>query len=1065
MKHLRTFTGILLLASLAILQISCDQKSSTGPGSSTQLVYIGNIALYAVEDELYSVQGNPVSTDITATVTDTSGAAMQGILVEFSAPEFGSVSTTEATTDEEGNVTVTFNSLGFTGIATVTATVVSGLSTYSSSIPINVYELTGFVHDITLSLNPPVVYLDEGENSSIEATVYVMDSLNVGIPGIHVTFSTTQGVIAYADTTNTSGAIVTYLNTNDEYGMGVVTASAVTPLEPPPDTTSGSGSGPTIPTTPSGGKITPRQSDDLFTITAADTFWVLSVASDQITGISVSASPQILYVAPNQTGTSEIRATVVDSNNVGVEGVPISFSTNMGSLEAGPHPTDASGSVTVIYTSAPNETGNALITALVGNYSDTTTVMVNATSQTSGSMTLASNRYIIYADFGITYADVRATLKDSDDQVIAGVEVIFTSNYGTVNSPVFTDSLGQANALFVDTGIPSFPDSAMLIAKYPTLNVADTINIMISPALGVDYIDLNPASLTIQANGIDSTKVDALVWLDNGTLAPTGTAVNFLRTGAPIGSFYPVTAYITENGIATSYYRAGSSTGVDTIRAEVEGVYSASMAMHLVAGSPFYVTISASAPSIYVNSLESITIEALITDSTRNLVADNEIVIFEVNLGVISPPAAQTVNGIATADLSSGTNAGGATVKATAGMAVDSILVMFLPTFPSQVGLSAEHSHIDVQGTGGEYQTEIYALVTDPQGNPVGNDVWVNFKIMNNGFPQGGVNINYVGYQDSAQTIGGTATVVLNAGDSSGTVTIKAWTYDESSNEIWAQGPLVTISSGPPASMEIAIDGDNINRAGGGVWQLETSVKIMDIHNNPVVDSTAVHFYLVPDEYAQIEGDAVTGNENWAGETDEGVAYTTLNYSSEHIYDVITVYALIMVYGDSILDSIEYVLPLAEGELLLFVNPIAWDFDEPPYGNPGEPARMQCDAYLIDGYNNPVNDALILFTSPKGQGYWNQQGTIPTNGSWLRYTGPGGYIGEPYDSTGWATIWLITTFNQAFPDPNALETTAQINCVVYGTDVGTTSPITVTFIHHADSGEPPNNDQLGILKD
>ncbi len=346
MKHLRNLAIILLMTSIAFMAMNCEQKSSTGPGDTQATVYIGEIILSAAPDELYAVQGYAVTSQITATVTDTAGTALSGILVEFSTPQFGSISATQDTTDENGFVSVTFNSQGEFGTATITASVTSGGAVFQNSINIFVNELTGLAHDITLSLEPNMVYLAEEGSDSLKATVRVMDSLNVGIPGIHVSLSTTLGVISYADTTNATGTVVSYLNTNEEFGLGVVTASVFTALEPP-DTSEGIGSGPSI----SGDKESEWQLDDQYIITAVDTFWVLSI-SNQISGISVSSSPQTIYVAPNDIGTATIRATVVDEDNVGIPGVPIGFSTSSGVLTAGTGVTDSTGSLAITFYSS-----------------------------------------------------------------------------------------------------------------------------------------------------------------------------------------------------------------------------------------------------------------------------------------------------------------------------------------------------------------------------------------------------------------------------------------------------------------------------------------------------------------------------------------------------------------------------------------------------------------------------------------------------------------------------------------------------------------------------------------
>jgi hypothetical protein len=254
---------------------------------------------------------------------------------------------------------------------------------------------------------------------------------------------------------------------------------------------------------------------------------------------------------------------------------------------------------------------------------------------------------------------------------------------------------------------------------------------------------------------------------------------------------------------------------------------------------------------------------------------------------------------------------------------------------------------------------------------------------------------------------------------------------------------------------------------GGDTWRVEVSALIEDAYNNEVPDGVSVSFYILPDSTAQIQASAVTGNENWAGDTNPGVAYTTLTYHSDEIFDEIFIYAFCMVGSDSIIGTQEYTLPIDEGGTLsLSVSPIAWNFStQPPPGNLY--ATMEMNATLKDGHGNNVDGGIIRFQSPKGLGYWYEN---MTGQSWDKISGPEGFPGnpptippEPYDSTGKAILWLITSYEEAFPDPNALETTAQVYCHLLGyEDQISSSPVTVTFTQSAggDGGEAKNEDPI-----
>ncbi len=1063
MKFLRYLSGGLLLAALALLLVNCEQKSSTGPSSTTPTSIIGNVSLTAVSLQLYSIPGTPASTNITATVTDTAGTAVPNILVRFTTPAVGSISSTSDSTDADGKVTVTFNSQGQYGTAVITASVTSGGDTKTGTISIGVFPLTGLAHDITLSLSPSLLYLASGVDDSIMATVRVFDSLGVGIPAVHVTLGTTMGVVTIADSTDASGTTVTYVHTNEEYGMGLVTASVNTSLPDtsgPPDSTEGYdppvGPG-TWPGVKTGevlikglgipkGSISPEPpgTDDIYTIADVDTFWVFPI-DQQISDLIISSYPTSLSVAPDTIGSALITASIFDSDNNGVEGVPVSFATNLGLLTASSGMTDSTGRKSVIYTSLANQYGLAKIWAVVGELSDTCEIIIAPTASANGSLLIFTDTQLIYADYGITFANITALLKDSDNQVISGVPIIFTADYGTINSPVLTDSTGQAHAIFQDIGFPTYPDSATVIAKYNPLAIADTVRIMIEPERIVDHIVLNTGSNSLLANGVDSTRLDATVYLENNALAPSGTLVNFILGGAASGRFSAPQVQVASAGMATVYYYAGVETGLDSLFAMVDQIYSNAVLMQLISGPPSGIDITVDPTTLPVNSLQMATVTAEVTDTTGNLVGDGEGVFFTTSLGSISPPEAPTLGGVATSYLSASTTAGSAWVKASVAGRTDSTLVTFVPSVPAFISLSADTSAITVAGAGGGNQTGVEALVKDAASNPVGNGIMVHFEIIG-GAGMGGINLNDHGLEDSTTTSGGVARVVLNSGTVSGPVQIRAWTVLEGGTEISTQQSLVTVVAGPPDfidinSMSLPETGD------GDSWRVEVSTLVLDIYGNQVPNGVSVSFTLLPDtSAAQIQGAGTTGNQSWQGNSYPGVAYTTLTYNADETFDVVTIIAYCMVGEDSVIGSQEYQLPLANGDLSLAVVPIAWNFDHPPPGyTTTSPATMDCRAYLVDGHGTPINNAVIIFFSTAGDFFWYQNGTGP---SYEKITGPAGFSGpppEPPDSTGYACIWLLTTQAQAFPDPGAIQTTGQVHCQVAGYFDVTSDPITVTY--------------------
>jgi len=1063
MKSLHTIWRSALMGALGLLLISCEQKSSTGPAPGGITGNLGGVSLVAVDQELFYIPGTPIETSITATVTDTAGAAFPNVPVNFST-SLGAIETPTDSTDEFGNVTVAYTYYSQQAIATqslIRASVTVGSVTKTDSTTISLYPFTGAATNITLSLSPAELYLAEGVSGTVGVTVRVYDSLGVGIPSTQISLSTTLGVVTIPSLTDGSGMVATSISTNEQFGMGLVTASVNTFAQ---DTTDALPPGPVAPAlkkavsgpTPDSKSaqgflpIGPPQADDLIIISDVDTFWVFP-QDQQINNLLVTAYPTNLNVPPDTLGTAAVTAVVLDPNNNGVAGVPVAFATNLGSLGVSGDPTNAAGMKTITFNSIPNLYGVAKVWAVVGSLSDTVEITVSPTVSGNGSLQLYTTTNLIYADGGMTYAEITALLKDNDNQVIAGVPIIFTSNNGTINSPVTTDSTGQAQATFhAIQGFPSFPDSAMIIAKYNPLNIADTVQVMVMPPRNVDHIVLNVADDFLTANGHDSTRLDATVYLEANALASPGLTVNFNLGGTGSGRFDPPFAEVTAGGTATLYYYAGYDTGVDSISAEAEGIISNVVPIDLIAGPPAYVDLDVDPSVLYVNNLEMGTVTATVRDTSTNLVEDDWGVYFTTTLGSISPAQAPTLNGVATTYLSPSTSAGGAWVKAQVGMVIDSFLVTFEPSAPAYINLSSQFSSITVAGVGDTNQTAVYGHVRDASGNLVGNNVLVHFEILNGGFPFGGVNINNHGIEDSTVTNGGIATVVLNAGSNPGPVQIRAWTVVDGV-EISAQQSLVAIVAGPPDYIDINSMSDPQD-GGGDVWEVEVSALVLDAIGNEVPNGISVSFYLIPNNIAQIQGAGTTGNLNWNGDSLAGRAFTTLSYHSDETFENITLVAYCMVGADSVVGSQVYELPLAEGEISFIVSPIAWNFSHPPPGyQTTDPATMECTAYVTDGHMLPIDDAVIQFFSTRGNFYYQaQMQGLYYAATAQAITGLNGFPYELPNGPGTAVLYLLTTELQAFSDPGAIETTAQVNCLVVDYYTVASDPVTVTYQRDAD---------------
>ena len=194
---------VLLVLAALVAGAGCHQSPLFAPTGAT-LTLSGSALILPLNG----------TAQITATVVETGGAAVQnGTTVTFTTT-LGSFVSNTATTNS-GRAVVTFNAGTQSGTATITAFSGSagssggtGTSTTSLSITIG----AAAVSSVLVTASPANVSQLGTIPSTITATV--VDSNSNGIPGVGVSFSSNQGSLsAISATTNASGQATTQLTT------------------------------------------------------------------------------------------------------------------------------------------------------------------------------------------------------------------------------------------------------------------------------------------------------------------------------------------------------------------------------------------------------------------------------------------------------------------------------------------------------------------------------------------------------------------------------------------------------------------------------------------------------------------------------------------------------------------------------------------------------------------------------------------------------------------------------------------------------------------------------------
>ncbi|MBT3233384.1 MAG: hypothetical protein HN356_11275 [Calditrichaeota bacterium] len=770
--------------------------------------------------------------------------------------------------------------------------------------------------------------------ADVPIVAIVSDSGGTVIPGVHVAFSLESdgnhevfGSVTNSCVTDSLGRAITNFRSFNQYG-GVLVLAQV------------------------------EESGFEENISCSSTLQIRSKFAAHY--IYLHASPDefnISQISPrNTTCISTIMVVVTDSTGVGIPlGPNFQLSTTHGLIVDGmlyfnPE-TDMEGTESFTIT---------LTGHIPGIPEDgRTEVQVNFLDDLP-TLTLGSDRYIIAADGpGGSQANLHVTLATPQGMPVEGVEITFrgTENRCVIQSPVLTDSLGSATAVFDDIGRPGL----VVISAESKYGVSDSIDIEIGEYFSrVGRISLDLENIRMRANSGDSTHVTAVCSLVDGFPARQGTIVNFR---ANYGSFPDQTVPINrDDGIAETFYIAGNQVRTDIVEAfvveEEDTVFSNSVEVILQSGPPARIVIHASPNVLHTNDPGAYAvITSTVLDTSGNPVREGPHVQYETTLGTIRDGARLYPDGQVGLAIVTGF------VETPNGRISDQTTVNFVAETPNSIELVSNVQFANY--TGHPHPAVVLtATVRDIDGRLITVPTPVLFEILNEPEPPGGCSFGHgVDQSFVSYTGAGRARATLNIGWEIGGKVLRATTWRDS-----AARPNSTISityagfavvGGPPFQLEISVNNRGID-AGGGAWELEVSARIWDIHRNPVQDRIPVVFTVEP-EIASIEA-GWTGNENRAGATVPGLAFVPIVYNSISSLEEVTISAVVQTERGRITHSIDHTLPIQGGIVIL--EEAGGDFI---FDNDEEVIEAQFTPLLFDGHQIRIENATYTFIADFGE--------------------------------------------------------------------------------------------------
>ena len=273
-----------------------------------------------------------------------------------------------------------------------------------------------------------------------------------------------------------------------------------------------------------------------------------------------------------------------------------------------------------------------------------------------------------------------------------------------------------------------------------------------------------PENLT--ADGVNTSTIEATVTDANGDVVADGETVTFAITGSGTLSSHTAT---TMDGIALVIYTASYTDEIVTLSAETANGTSNTVDLTLNPALVGSLYLSTGAVSITADGSSQMLITAEVRDTNGRIIADGKSVSFSTTAGDMdstqnetqSTYSAETINGVATAMLTSTTIVGSATIiAATDGVSRD-ISIIFTPGPVAVITLTTTPNNLTADGSS---TSTIRALVTDINDNAVADGETITFILTGTGLLS----------SLTATTSNGIATITYTAPSATGAVSISA---------------------------------------------------------------------------------------------------------------------------------------------------------------------------------------------------------------------------------------------------------------------------------------------------
>ncbi len=323
------------------------------------------------------------------------------------------------------------------------------------------------------------------------------------------------------------------------------------------------------------------------TLTASTTG--TAVVTAQVGQAKATASVEVLAAGPASitlealpaqvpatgTHTASLKATVVDALGRPLNGVPVTFETDLGTVA----PATANTSEGVATAALRGTTvGTATVTASADGLSATTTVVFTAPTEVH-SVTVTAQPTTLPAD-GTSTATVVITVRDaSGKEVTTPTAVELSASTGSIPATATTTN-GQVEVVY---RAGTTPGTATITAMAGGVTGQVEITLVSPTAPARVTVVVEPA--TLPADGISTAAVTVEVLTVGGTPVPDGTKVQLSASGGTIAA-----SGTTTGGRFTTTYTAGTTPGTVLVAATA-GEVTGTAELTLTAGTTVQGTV------------------------------------------------------------------------------------------------------------------------------------------------------------------------------------------------------------------------------------------------------------------------------------------------------------------------------------------------------------------------------------------------------------------------------------------------------------------------------------------